>query len=89
MTDNVIRFPGFVVTNDRKTILMGGKRYKSTKELIADLPYADLKPTFDWVCRSYSYGNPPDVVARLDFRARMFRVALYGDGSGRKQGGAA
>ena len=89
MSADIINFPGFVVLEDRKTIFKSGKRYKSTDELIADLPHQDRKNTFDWICTRYSYGNPPWVVAKLDFRARKFRKALYGDGSGCQQGGAA
>ena len=31
MADSILRFPGFIVAEDRNTILKDGKRYKSIK----------------------------------------------------------
>ena len=73
---------------DRNTIAKDGTTYKNIKALIADLNQDDLRRTFEWQCRRASYGNPPWVAARLDYRARMMRIALYGDAP-RRQGGAA
>jgi hypothetical protein len=88
MTDNIIKFPGFIVLEDRNTIAKDGMTYKNTKALIADLNQDDLRRTFEWQCRRASYGNPPWVTARLDNRARMMGIALHGDAP-LQQGGAA
>ena len=76
---NILTFPGFVVLVDRNTIMKAGKRYKNTKGMIADLSQQEREQTLAWICKRYSFGRPPEVAARLDFRARMFRMALYGD----------
>ena len=34
MNDNILRFPGFILLEDRNTVLKDGKRYKSMKALI-------------------------------------------------------
>jgi hypothetical protein len=51
VSNNVIRFPGFILLDDRNTILKDGKRYNSMKALIDDLPYQDLKLTYQWRIR--------------------------------------
>jgi hypothetical protein len=84
----IIRFPGFIILDDRNTILKDGKRYPSIKAVIADLPYEDCKRTYEWrVKRCIGNGNAA-VTAVLDYRTRMLRNALYGDGR-RQQGRAA
>jgi len=37
MSDNIIKFPGFIILEDRNTLLKDGKRYKNTKAMVADL----------------------------------------------------
>jgi hypothetical protein len=79
MADNIIRFPGFILLEDRNTILKDGKRHKNMKALIDDLPHRDLKRTHDW----YSKRAWPS-------RHRVITLAraLYGDAP-LQQGGAA
>ena len=89
MADSILRFPGFIVAEDRNTILKDGKRYKSIKALIADLPYEDCKRTYEWRRRAVSYGRPLEVAAVLDYRARKLRNALYGEAPFRHHDGAA
>ena len=74
---NILAFPGFIVLADRNTIMKAGKRYKNTKAMIAGLTQQERERTLAWTCKRYSYGKPPEVVAKLDFRARMLRMALY------------
>jgi hypothetical protein len=47
MNDNILRFPGFILLEDRNTVLKDGKRYKSMKALIDE----DLKLTYQWRIR--------------------------------------
>ena len=70
MTDNIIRFPGFILLDDRNTLLKGGKRFKSIKALVAYLPHRDLKRTHDW----YTKRTGP-----FGYRVGVLRDALYGD----------
>jgi hypothetical protein len=65
MNDNIIRFPSFILLDDRNTILKDGKRYKSIKAVIADLPHRDLQRTHDW------YGKR---AWPLSYRARRLRT---------------
>jgi hypothetical protein len=87
MADNVIRFPGFIILSDRKTILKDGKRYENTKAMIADLSHQDCKRTYEWRIRCYMrlrgwQSGPEDrhAASVLDSRARMLRDALQGGG---------
>jgi hypothetical protein len=48
MRDNIIKFPGFIILDDRNTILKDGKRYKNTKAMVADLSHHDLRRTYQW-----------------------------------------
>jgi hypothetical protein len=90
MTAEIIKFPGFLILEDRNSVAQAGKVYKSTKTLIADLSREDMRRTFEWRCKRMSYGKPLEVSAVLDYRARLLRDALRGDGGGnRQQGGAA
>ena len=97
MSDNIIRFPGFIVLADRNNMLKDGKRYKSMKALIDDLPYQDLKRTYEWrikrqlKLRGITNPTPEDRHAAvvLDYRTRTMRDALYGDARPQQQGGAA
>ena len=59
MADNILRFPGFIITKDRYTIIKDGKRYKSTKALIADLSYEDCKRTYEWRLRAVAKWHGP------------------------------
>ena len=80
MSDNIIRFPGFLLSEDRNTVFKDGNRYKGMGPLIADLPHQDLKRTYDWYC-SRQYPS--------SYRERTLRIALYGHPLQRQQGGAA
>lgn len=92
MNDNILRFPGFILLEDRNTVLKDGKRYKSMKALIDE----DLKLTYQWRIRrqlrlkGITTPTPEDIRAEgiLDYRARTLRDALYDDGP-QQQGGAA
>ena len=64
---NILTFPGFIVLADRNTIMRAGERYKNTKGLIADLSRQECERTLAWICRRYSYGNPPEVAASWTF----------------------
>lgn len=85
---NILTFPGFIVLADRNTIMRAGERYKNTRALIADLSRQECERTLAWICRRYSYGNPPEVAAKLDFRARMLRMALHTDIPAQREGAA-
>lgn len=83
MSNNIIRFPGFILLDDRNTILKDGKRYKSMRALIDDLPYQDLKLTYQWrikqrlKIRGITNPTTEDIHAAgvLDYRARTLRDA--------------
>ena len=85
---DILRFPGFIVAEGRSTILKDGKRYKSIKALIADLPYEDCKLTYEWRLRAVAKWHGP-YGGVLDYRARMLRYALYGEAPYRHHDGAA
>ena len=86
MSDNIIRFPGFLLSKDRNTVIKDGKRYKGMGALIDDLSYPDLKRTYQWRIRrqlkikGIANPTPEDIRAEgiLDYRARTLRDALYG-----------
>jgi hypothetical protein len=96
VSDKIIRFPGFILLDDRNTILKDGRRYKSMKALIDDLPYQDLRLTYQWrvrqrlKLRGITNPTPEDIHAAgvLDYRARTLRDALIESGSGGKPHGA-
>jgi hypothetical protein len=82
MTDtNIIRFPGFILLNDRNTIIKDGKRYKSMKAMMTDLEPSDLKRTYDWYCDQQPWRS-------TSYRGRLLYVALYGDATANKSGAA-
>jgi trehalose-6-phosphate synthase len=70
MSDNIIKFPGFILLDDRNTILHGGKRYKNTKAMVVDLSRRDLRRTYQWHCKRALWP--------VDYRARVMRDALEG-----------
>jgi hypothetical protein len=68
MRDNIIKFPGFIILDDRNTILKDGKRYKNTKAMVADLSHHDLRRTYQWRLKRAPWP--------LDHRNRLMRDAL-------------
>jgi hypothetical protein len=68
MSDNIIKFPGCIIMDDRNTILKDGKRYKNTKAMIADLSHHDLRRTYQWRLKRAPWP--------LDHRNRLMRDAL-------------
>ena len=82
MTDNLVRFPGFILLDDRKTILKDGKTYPSLKALIADLPLIDRKRTYQWTYGQRRYGP-------VCHRTRRLRMSIETPRDDWKQGGAA
>jgi hypothetical protein len=98
MTDNnLVRFPGFILLDDRKTILKDGRRYKGTKEMIANLSRHELRQTYEWqikrnlALRGITNPTPQDRHAAivLDHRAKWLRDALYQKHGGAMSGGSA
>jgi hypothetical protein len=85
MENNIIKFPGFLLMNDRNTILKDGKRYKNTKAMVADLPYRDLNRTYQWQCKR----SPCQLPSVLDTRARTMRRRLDDQLFGGEEGNAA
>jgi hypothetical protein len=81
MTDNLVRFPGFILLDDRKTILKDGKTYPSIKALIEDLPLIDRKRTYRWSYGQRRYGP-------VCHRTRRLRMSIEISGDW-QQGGAA
>jgi hypothetical protein len=73
MTDNVIPFPGYILLEDRNTILKAGKRYRSTKAMVADLSMEERKATLGW----YQSRFPWAVDHRQDHRHRTLHYSVY------------
>jgi hypothetical protein len=79
----ILKFPGFIIADDRNTIIKDGKRYKNTKAMIADLSQQELRQCYEWRIRCYIRlrgweSGPEDRHAAgvLDYRARVMRYAL-------------
>ena len=73
MGDNIIKFPGYVLCDDRKTILKCGKRYRSIKALVADMSMPEREATLRWYPRRYPWA----VDYRLDHRHRTLYYSVY------------
>jgi hypothetical protein len=73
MSDNIIKFPGFIWTEDRKGVMKCGKRYRSTKAMVADMSMAERRATLDWYPRRYSWATD----YRLDHRHRTLYCGVY------------
>jgi len=48
MDEKILRFPGFIVSADRKKVFKDGKIYKNTVEMAKDLPQWERWRTLDW-----------------------------------------
>jgi hypothetical protein len=66
-------FPGFVLMHDRKTIMKCGKRYHSTKAMVADMSMPERRATLRWYPRRYSWATD----YRLDHRHRTLYYGVY------------
>jgi hypothetical protein len=89
MTDNIIAFPGFILLEDRNTIMKAGKRYKNTKAMVNALSMQERKETLHWYerwhKRRYGHAN-----YRLDYRMRLLHYSVYEpDSSWVREGGSA
>ena len=56
MDDNILRFPGFIVSADRKKVFKDGKVYRSTVQMAKDLPQWERWRTLHWYKATH---NPP------------------------------
>jgi hypothetical protein len=52
----ILRFPGYLISNDRKTFFKDGNVYRGLKALRDALPPADLERTHKWCVKREGYG---------------------------------
>ena len=87
MTDNIIKFPGFVWAEDRKRgFFRCGKPYRTMKAMVADMSMAERKATLRWYPRRYSWATD----YRLDHLHRILHCSVYEpDAEWLREGGSA
>jgi hypothetical protein len=74
MSDNIIKFPGFVWAEDRrKGHFWCGKLYRNVKAMVADMSMEERKATLRWYPRRYNWATD----YRLDHLHRILHYSVY------------
>jgi hypothetical protein len=80
MDENILRFPGFVVSADRKHVYWAGNKYQHTPAMARDMTEQERWRTLDWYKRTH---NPKGA----DYR-KMY-LSMTDEQLGRSGGSAA